>query len=59
MLPENLHQVAPASLIRLDLSLTNVTGTLPKWTNWTTIEVDCFRDSAGAEVLLPAWQPMG
>jgi hypothetical protein len=39
MLPNELHTAAHASLTSLDLSLTNVTGTLPKWENWTTLEV--------------------
>jgi hypothetical protein len=39
MLPQDLHEVALPSMTSLDLSQTNVTGTLPTWKNWTTIEV--------------------
>ncbi|WIA10190.1 hypothetical protein OEZ85_010393 [Tetradesmus obliquus] len=38
MLPEKLHQAALPRMTSLELSQTNVTGTLPKWENWTTIE---------------------
>jgi hypothetical protein len=56
MLPEELHLKAPASMTSLDLSLTNVTGILPKWINWTTIEVGCCSDDAARHYEY-AWRP--
>lgn len=53
MLPEKLHQAALPRMTSLELSQTNVTGTLPKWENWTTIEVSrSSRDAPACSVRL-------